>query len=52
MKITVIGAGVEGGPVVEPGVSPIVITSRDGDDGGIQVPVIEQLVRQYILLEE
>lgn len=50
MGIPVIGEDVEA-PQVEPGQFPIVITSRDNDDGGIDVPKIEGLIRKYILLE-
>jgi hypothetical protein len=35
----------------EPGTSPLVITSRDGDDGSIDAQRIEYLARRYILLE-
>ncbi|MDD3827862.1 MAG: hypothetical protein PHY79_18000, partial [Anaerolineae bacterium] len=37
---------------VEPGTSPLVITSRDGDDGSIDAQRIDYLVRRYILLED
>ena len=36
---------------IEPGASPIVITSRDAEDGGIDAQHIERLARKYILLE-
>jgi len=32
--------------------SPLVITSRDEDNGGIDMPRVEQLARRYILLEQ
>ena len=51
MGIPVIGEGVRE-EHVEPGQFPIVITSRDNDDGGIDVPRIEGLIRKYILLED
>jgi len=51
MGIPVVGDGADGAEV-EPGVSPLVITSRDGDDGSINVPRIEALARKYILLED
>lgn len=49
--IPVIGAG-SGNGNVQPGQFPIVITSRDNEDGGIDVPRIEGLIRKYILLED
>jgi hypothetical protein len=49
MGIPVVGDGAPGA-TVEPGTFPIVITSRDGEDGGIDVPRIEELIREYILL--
>ncbi len=36
---------------IQPGESPIVITSRDGEDGSIDAQTIEQRVRKFILLE-
>jgi len=51
MGILVIGPGAAPGREVEPGVSPLVITSRDGDDGSIDQQRIEALARRYILLE-
>lgn len=49
MGIPVVGDAVSDANV-EPGTFPIVITSRDGDDGSINVPKIEELIRKYILL--
>ena len=51
MGIPVIGDGAMD-VNLEPGQFPIVITSRDKDDGGIDVPRIEGLIRKYILLED
>jgi len=51
MGIPVIGEGAANGKV-NPGQFPIVITSRDNEDGGIDVPKIEGLIRKYILLED
>jgi exodeoxyribonuclease V alpha subunit len=51
LNIPVIGDGAEGKEIV-PGTFPIVITSRDGENGSINVPRIEQLIRKYILLED
>jgi exodeoxyribonuclease V alpha subunit len=50
MGFPVVGDGAPGNEV-KPGTSPIVITSRDGDNGGIDEQRIEQLARKYILLE-
>ncbi|MFC2023431.1 ATP-dependent RecD-like DNA helicase [Chloroflexota bacterium] len=52
MGIPVVGDGALPGRDVEPGASPLVITSRDADDGGIDAQRIEYLARRYILLEE
>jgi hypothetical protein len=52
MGIPVVGDGARPGFDVEPGVSPLVITSRDGDDGSIDQQRIEVLARKYVLLEE
>jgi hypothetical protein len=52
LGIPVVGPGAALGREVEPGVSPLVITSRDGDDGSINQQRIEQLARKYILLED
>jgi exodeoxyribonuclease V alpha subunit len=52
MGIPVVGEGAEDGRNVDPGISPLVITSRDGDDGSIDAQKIEQLARKYILLED
>lgn len=49
MGIPVVGDGAPDASI-KPGTFPIVITSRDGEDGGINVPRIEELIRQYILL--
>jgi len=51
MRIPVVGDGAPGVDV-EPGTTPIVITSRDGADGSIDVPRLEALARRYILLED
>jgi exodeoxyribonuclease V alpha subunit len=51
MGIPVVGDGARPGFDVEPGVSPLVITSCDGDDGSIDQQRIEALARRYILLE-
>jgi ATP-dependent exoDNAse (exonuclease V) alpha subunit len=51
MGIPVVGSGAAPGCDVEPGMSPLVITSRDGDDGSIDQQRIEALARKYILLE-
>jgi ATP-dependent exoDNAse (exonuclease V) alpha subunit len=51
MGIPVVGPGAAQGREVEPGVSPLVITSRDGDHGSIDQMAIERLARSYILLE-
>ena len=51
MRIPVIGSGVKD-THIEPGKFPIVITSRDNEDGGIDVPRIEGLIRKYVLLED
>jgi hypothetical protein len=51
MGIPVVGPGAVPGREVEPGVSPLVITSRDGDDGSIDQQRIEALARKYVLLE-
>lgn len=52
MGIPVVGDGALPGRDVEPGTSPLVITSRDGDDGRIDAQKIEYLARKYILLED
>jgi hypothetical protein len=52
MGIPVVGPGAVPGREVEPGVSPLVITSRDGEDGSIDQQQIEVLARKYILLED
>jgi len=51
MGIPVVGDGVDD-TNIKPGTFPIVVTSRDGDNGGINVPRIEELIRKYILLED
>lgn len=51
LGIPVIGEGAKDAHL-EPGQFPIVITSRDNEDGGIDVPRIEGLIRKYILLED
>jgi exodeoxyribonuclease V alpha subunit len=51
MGIPVAGDGARTGFDMEPGISPLVITSRDGDDGSIDQQRIEALARRYILLE-
>jgi hypothetical protein len=45
MGIPVVGDGADGAEV-EPGVWPLVITFRDGDDGSIDQQQIETLVRK------
>ena len=52
LGISVVGDGAPDRRDISPGTSPLVITSRDDDNGGIDVPHLEQLARQYILLEE
>jgi exodeoxyribonuclease V alpha subunit len=52
MGIPVVGDGARDGVDVEPGTSPLVITSRDGDDGSINQQRIEELAQKYILLED
>jgi hypothetical protein len=52
MGIPVVGDGIDDDLQVEPGEFPVVITSRDGEDGSIDSKRIEQLIRKYILLEE
>jgi exodeoxyribonuclease V alpha subunit len=52
LGIPVVGDGAADRRDISPGTSPLVITSRDDDNGGIDVPHLEQLARQYILLEE
>ena len=52
LGIPVVGDGARPGFDVEPGTTPLVITSRDGDNGSIDVPHIEALARRYILLED
>jgi hypothetical protein len=52
MGIPVVGDGALADRDVEPGTSPLVITSRDGDDGSIDAQRIEHLARKYILLED
>jgi ATP-dependent exoDNAse (exonuclease V) alpha subunit len=52
MGIPVVGDGARDGVDVKAGNSPLVITSRDGADGSIDVPRIEALARKYILLED
>ena len=52
MGIPVVGDGALPDREVEPGISPLVITSRDGKDGRIDASRIEHLARKYILLEE
>ncbi|RRR72400.1 MAG: exodeoxyribonuclease V [Candidatus Viridilinea halotolerans] len=51
MGIPVVGPGAAEDLQVEPGTFPVVITSRDGDDGSIDAQEIERLARRYILLE-
>jgi len=51
MAIPVVGDGALPDRDVEPGISPLVITSRDGEDGSIDAQRIERLARRYILLE-
>ena len=51
MKIPVIGEEAHNDKI-KLGQFPIVITSRDSDDGGIDVPKIEGLIRKHILLED
>jgi hypothetical protein len=54
MGIPVVGDGAL--PVrertVEPGISPLVITSRDGEDGSIDARRVEMLAKKYILMED
>ena len=50
LSVPVVGDGGTGIDA-DPGKFPVVITSRDGDDGGIDVPRIEELIRKYIVLE-
>jgi len=52
MGIPVVGDGARDGVDMKPGTSPLVITSRDGADGSIDVPRIEALARKYVLLED
>lgn len=51
MDIPVVGPGAGSDQQIEPGTFPVVITSRDGDDGSIDAQEIERLARRYILLE-
>ncbi len=51
MGIPVVGPGAVPDRQVDPGTFPIVITSRDGNDGSIDAQAIERLARRYILLE-
>ncbi|HDQ70555.1 MAG TPA: hypothetical protein ENN19_00480 [Chloroflexi bacterium] len=51
MGIPVVGDGARTEFDVEPGISPLVITSRDGDDGSIDQQRIEALARKNILLD-
>jgi exodeoxyribonuclease V alpha subunit len=51
LGIPVVGPGAREGALPEPGVSPVVITSRDREDGGIDEQEIERLAGRYILLE-
>lgn len=53
LGLTVIGPGAKDpGDEPEPGVSPLVITSRDDERGGIDQSEISRLARKYIKLEE
>ncbi len=51
MHIQVVGDGIVKEQEIKPGLSPIVITSRDRDDGGIDSQRIEQMIKKYILFE-
>jgi hypothetical protein len=51
MGIPVVGDGALKEDEIEPGTSPLVITSRDKADGGIDQQHIEMLAKKYILLE-
>lgn len=51
LGIPVVGPGAADDRTVEPGTFPIVITSRDGDNGSIDAREIERLARKYILLD-
>ena len=51
MGIPVVGDGALPDRETEPGASPLVITSRDGEGGSIDQQRIEQLAQKYILLE-
>ena len=51
MGIPVVGDGARPGFDVEPGIAPLVIASRDGDDGSIDQQRIEALARKHVLLE-
>ena len=51
LGIPVVGDGGLEGPDISPGSFPVVITSRDNEDGGIDVPHLESLAKKYILLE-
>lgn len=52
MAIPVVGDGELPDNDVEPGTSPLLITSRDGDDGSIDARRIRHLARKYILPED
>jgi exodeoxyribonuclease V alpha subunit len=51
LGIPVVGPGGDGQELSDDHYGPLVITSVDDAQGGIDVPVLKQLVRKYILLQ-
>lgn len=51
LGIPVIGDGAPD-EKLDPGVFPLVITSADNEDGGIDVPRFESLIKKFILLQD
>jgi hypothetical protein len=51
MKIPIVGPGAENPDGFPVGTTPIVLTSVDKEDGGIDAQAIELLARKYILIE-
>ena len=49
MEFPVVGPGGSGEKQVEPGTSPVVITSRDSEEGGIDQTHLERLAEKFIL---
>ena len=52
MGFPVVGPGGQGEPSLDDYYGPIVITSTENEDGGIDVTTIEQIARKYILQQE